>query len=288
MLYSNSINPDQVWRIPSAEECYALWDTYDMLDNIRTHCALVAKTALLLVQNLTRCQAKDVQILQKKGSFPRESIQKDLIIPKYYMDNFADLQKKRAQRSPLVSQSGIIASRSLLDKGLTKKTLIAAGLLHDIAKTYTIKHGGDHAMLGATFVRESTGNPYLAHAVYAHIAWHWTAPFLLSEQTKTLQKKDAQGATISFQTQQEYHVEDNPITLPLIISYADKRVTHSQIVTLDERFENLYERYGKNEKSRSRIHANHMQAKALEQAFITFGMDVTCTKETVLAMDLEN
>lgn len=274
MLYSHSINPSQVWRVPSAKECYVLWDNYAMLDNIRMHSTLVAKTALLLVQNLETCPVSVLQKLQKQKIFPRENIQKNLIIPKYYVDNYAHEIGK-----PL-------PNHSLLDKGLTKKAIVAAALLHDIAKTYTIKHGGDHAMLGAAFVREKTGNPYLAHAVYAHITWHWLTHLMLSDITKNKQKKDMNGAIISFQSQKKYHFEDNPITLPLLISYADKRVTHSRIVTLDERFENLYERYGHNERSRSRIHANHMQAKALEKTFIRFGMDITCTEETVVPIDL--
>ena len=33
----------------------------------------------------------------------------------------------------------------------------AAGLLHDLAKTYCIRHGGSHAQLGAAWVLEATG-----------------------------------------------------------------------------------------------------------------------------------
>ena len=51
---------------------------------------------------------------------------------------------------------------------LTVPLARAAGLLHDIAKSYTIRHGGSHAQLGAAWVREETGNPLLAQAVLFH------------------------------------------------------------------------------------------------------------------------
>lgn len=35
---------------------------------------------------------------------------------------------------------------------------LAAGLLHDIAKSYTVQFGGSHAQIGASWVVDSTGN----------------------------------------------------------------------------------------------------------------------------------
>lgn len=328
MLYSNFLNPNPNWHIPTAKECYTLWDTYDMLDNIRVHCSLVAKSALLLIQSLPTYTLSDLSMpkniletcvsetcVSKKDTLLTNELSKDLIIPKYYVDNFKSLQKKwtkdkeeirektkeDAREENKVEEYGTqhlsstkhlagtqLLNAHFLDKGLTKKSIIAAALLHDIAKTYTIKHGGDHAMLGSAFVRENTGNPYLAHAVYAHIIWHWGRTFTLSEQTIATQECDEKGNKIPFQSQVKQCFTHNPITLPLIVSYADKRVTHSKIVTLDERFANLYERYGKNEQSRARIHANHMQTKILEDAFIQFGMDLSCQEQDVLAIDLKD
>ena len=182
MLYAISLEPDHSWSLPKAAKCYELWDKYEMLENIRVHSTMVAKTALYI--------ARDV--LEK-----RYEISEDYVI--------------------------------------------AAALLHDIAKTYTIKHGGDHAQLGAAFVRAETGNPYLAHAVASHVLWPWSEGKL--------------------------SVEHKPWRLPLLISYADKRVCHDKIVSLDERFGDLMQRYGKTERSRKYIQENYEQSIDLEKSF---------------------
>lgn len=116
----------------------------------------------------------------------------------------------------------------------------AAALLHDLAKTYTIRHGGGHAQLGAAWVREETGNPALAQAVLFHVSWPWSEGPLAPEA--------------------------DPLRLPLIVSYADKRARHDQVVPLEERFADLMKRYGDTEYHRSMIQQNREQALRLEKA----------------------
>ena len=53
---------------------------------------------------------------------------------------------------------------------------LAAGLLHDIAKSYTVQFGGSHAQIGASWVVDSTGNHKVAQAVYHHVEWPWPLP----------------------------------------------------------------------------------------------------------------
>jgi hypothetical protein len=110
----------------------------------------------------------------------------------------------------------------------------AAGLLHDLAKTYTIKHGGNHSQLGGAWVKELTGNAPLAQSVVHHVYW----PFPLDPDRYLVQ---------------------------LILIYADKRVRHTDLVTLEERFEDLYERYGTTEEIRRKIAGSHDQALAIER-----------------------
>lgn len=112
----------------------------------------------------------------------------------------------------------------------------ASALLHDIAKAYTIHHGGNHSQLGASWVMEVTGNPALAHGVMHHVYW----PFEL----------DLAG-----------HV------LPLAVIYGDKRVAHDRIVSLEDRFQDLLERYGKTRLIRERIAVTHEQAMEVERLF---------------------
>jgi len=111
----------------------------------------------------------------------------------------------------------------------------AAGLLHDLAKTYTIRHGGNHCQLGGAWVQELTGNPVLAQGVACHVTW--SLPIDLRAHF-----------------------------LPLAIIYSDKRVKHNQIVTLEARFDDLLTRYGKTEYIRERIRESFQQAAAIEKA----------------------
>lgn len=121
-----------------------------------------------------------------------------------------------------------------------RDALRAAALLHDLAKTYTILHGGGHAQLGAAWVRDETGRPDLAQAVLFHVSWPWSeGPLAL---------------------------EADPLRLPLLVSYADKRARHDEVVGLEERFTDLLDRYGDTEAHRASILANREQAVAYERA----------------------
>ncbi|NDY57518.1 HDIG domain-containing protein [Desulfovibrio sulfodismutans] len=113
----------------------------------------------------------------------------------------------------------------------------AAALLHDLAKTYTIRHGGNHSQLGGAWVQELTGNPALAQGVIHHVHW----PF---------------------------SVDIRAHFLPLIIIYSDKRVKHNRVVSLTERFEDLLHRYGATPDIRQRIGRSFAQAREIEDALI--------------------
>ena len=134
------------------------------------------------------------------------------------------------------AERGLVPSGRLLDEPLTR----AAGLLHDLAKTYTIRHGGSHAQLGAAWVRDETGNPLIAQAVLFHVSWPW----------------------------QDGELDDvaDPLRLPVIVAYADKRVRHSEVVTLQERFDDLLERYGVSPEHVARISGYLEHTRAVERA----------------------
>lgn len=93
------------------------------------------------------------------------------------------------------------------------QTVRASALLHDLAKAYTIAHGGSHSQIGAAWALELTGNPQVAHGVIHHVHW-------------------------PFEQDVERHF------LPLAVLYADKRVRHDTIVSVGERFDDLCARYG--------------------------------------------
>lgn len=116
-------------------------------------------------------------------------------------------------------------------------SVLASALLHDIAKAYTIRFGGNHAQLGGAWTLHETGNPRIAQGVMHHVHWPWRVDVTVQEWL-----------------------------MPLIIIYADKRVKHDQLVTLEERFDDLVERYGRTERIRERIRESHEQAVEIELA----------------------
>ncbi len=110
----------------------------------------------------------------------------------------------------------------------------AAGLLHDIAKSYTVQYGGSHAQIGASWVVAATGNYRIAQAVYHHVEWPWPLP--------------------------------NSLIHPVFfVIYADKRVRHDEIVTLDERYGDLLVRYGTTEQARAAIQRGWEHARTIER-----------------------
>ncbi len=115
----------------------------------------------------------------------------------------------------------------------------ASAMLHDIAKTWCLRHGGGHAQIGAAWVVQETHNQAIARGVFHHVYWPWELP--------------ADDAA-------------RMCSLPFLVMYADKRCRHDEFVTLEERFDDLYERYGDTERHREGIRASYMQAKAVEMA----------------------
>ena len=92
-------------------------------------------------------------------------------------------------------------------------SLVAAGaLLHDIAKTRCLETHEEHSIVGGEMVTE-LGYPQLAIIVREH------------------------GSIESF-------TPDGPLTAQEIVCYADKRVMHTEIVSLIGRKIDVYARYG--------------------------------------------
>lgn len=110
----------------------------------------------------------------------------------------------------------------------------AAALLHDITKTQSLETGEDHAKTGGELLLK-LGFTGIARIVQEHII-----PF----------------------------DRDASVSIEEIISYADKRVLHDRVVTLDERFEYLFQRYGRNEQAVTRIRRAKARAGEIEHKII--------------------
>lgn len=108
--------------------------------------------------------------------------------------------------------------------GLALALLQAGGLLHDIAKARCVRTGENHAVIGGEMVRQ-LGYPLVANIVEEHVSI-------------------AAGDL------------DGPVSEALLVNYADKRVKHTEIVTLEERFGDLADRYGDTAERKARLMKN--------------------------------
>jgi len=108
------------------------------------------------------------------------------------------------------------------------------GLLHDIAKMECIEKQCEHASRGANILL-SHGYPELADMVRQHV--------VLDRPVSAYQC----------------------ITDAMVLNYADKRVMHTEFVSLEDRFEDLQERYGTTPERKERIDFMYSETKKMEQ-----------------------
>ncbi|HVO68148.1 MAG TPA: HDIG domain-containing protein [Syntrophales bacterium] len=121
---------------------------------------------------------------------------------------------------------------------LNRDLVTAGALLHDITKTRSLETNERHDISGGEFLREM-GFTSVAEIVEQHIIFKNFNP---------------QG-----------RLEEREI-----IFYADKRVNHDKIVTIDERVHYLIQRYGDTEEIRSHILRNKNLVLAVERKITDF------------------
>jgi uncharacterized protein len=139
------------------------------------------------------------------------------------------------EHSLLVREVALHLGTSLVEAGFALHLdLIEAGaLLHDLGKTYCLGTALNHAEWGAQALT-AAGYPEVAQVVREHI-------FLESNGRDPLAIREAE-----------------------VVNYADKRVLHTRVVTLMDRFADLRERYGKSEEAKRRIAGLEQGAQRLE------------------------
>ncbi len=135
----------------------------------------------------------------------------------------------------MVARVGVLIARALEEVGEPVDVALveAAGLLHDLTKHRSLVTGENHAETAAQELRR-LGYPRVAEVVAQHV-------FL---------KPGPPGS---------------PIREAEIVYYADKRVRHTEIVSLKERFEDLRARYGKTVSSLVRLHRLEEMTRLLER-----------------------
>lgn len=131
------------------------------------------------------------------------------------------------------------AARLLVDAhldagaGLSREMVVAGALLHDIAKARCIQTGEDHALVGGEICVQNNFEE-IAEIVAQHVRLR------------------------------DYSHEKD-ISEKEIVFYADKRVNHDKIVSLDERLSDLIVRYGKGRRDISeRIRTNFEVCRQVE------------------------
>jgi putative nucleotidyltransferase with HDIG domain len=143
------------------------------------------------------------------------------------------------EHSLLVCQIALTMARAMNQKGaeLDLAAIEAASLLHDITKSQSIKTGENHAETGGQLIKE-LGFGRIAEIVQQHIAIsHSSASGKIREEE--------------------------------IVFYADKRVLHTGVVDLTERFKDLMQRYGKDAESKKRINAMKIETCCIEKSIFS-------------------
>jgi putative nucleotidyltransferase with HDIG domain len=121
---------------------------------------------------------------------------------------------------------------------VNRDLVIAAALLHDITKTRSLATKERHDASGGELLRE-LGFPRIAEIVEQHVI---------------IQNVNLEG-----------RLEEREI-----VYYADKRVLHDTIVTIEERVQDLVQRYGTVEEIRNLILQNKSQVLAIEGKIADF------------------
>jgi len=126
-----------------------------------------------------------------------------------------------------------IADNLERDAAVDRSLVTAAALLHDITKTRSLETRERHDETGAALLRE-LGYPRVALIVEQHVIFTGFLP-------------------------------DGPVEEREIVYYADKRVMHERIVSLEERVRDLRERYGKSPEIMELINTNRDFVLGLER-----------------------
>lgn len=129
--------------------------------------------------------------------------------------NMYEMPPHIRDHSIMVERIAAILTGALQETGviLSLETISAGALLHDIAKFICLGSGEDHSAKGMEICIRN-GLDEIAEIVGEHV-------------------------------RMRNHRPEGPITEKEIVYYADKRVNHDAIVSLEERLEYLLERYGR-------------------------------------------
>jgi len=143
--------------------------------------------------------------------------------------------------SIVVSRVAGVITHGLINAGhaLSLETVIAGALLHDIGKTACLDNDDDHAAKGLEICL-ALNLETIADIVAEHVILKNYAP-------------------------------ENGFSEKEVVYYADKRVNHDQVVSLEERLAYILQRYGRNDEVRCQaIEKNYARCQDLEKRMFSF------------------
>jgi len=155
------------------------------------------------------------------------------------MEKYGMLENIKAH-SVVVAKIARLIAKGLEQAGvdISIEKAIAAALMHDIGKTASLKYGGDHTEIGRQICLRNHFEE-VADIVREHVVF-----------------KD-------YELDGDYSEKE-------IVYYADKRVNHDRIVSLDERLVYILERYGNNQQDLCRrIKKNFKLCAKVEKKLFT-------------------
>ncbi len=164
-----------------------------------------------------------------------------------YMQDF-NMYENIRRHSFMVARVADILHRGLVAKRpdtphCDRKQVIAGALLHDIAKTKCLQEGCSHARVGKDICLEQ-GLLHIAPVVANHV--------ILADFNEA-----------AYQRGQFSAIE--------LVFYADKRVKHDQVVSLDKRLLYIIDKYSNNEAVKEeRIRQNFDQCRRVEKHLFNY------------------
>lgn len=151
-----------------------------------------------------------------------------------------DMPDHIRDHSKLVCQVALVLTDGLIAAGIdiNSKLVRASALLHDITKPRSFKTGENHAQTGGEYLA-SQGFPEVGDIVRQHV--------MLDHYFATPTPTEAE-----------------------VVNYADKRVLHDKVVSLDERMNYILKRYAKTKARQDLLKTVWRQTQLLEERLFSY------------------
>lgn len=134
-----------------------------------------------------------------------------------------------------VANKGLAIAKRIKNVNVDKELIVIGGLLHDIGRART--HGFEHAIIGGKMLRERGFSPALARICETHILGG-------------LDKVDAKELGLPAKDYIPTTLEEK------IVCFSDKTLMGTYSVSVEQRFQRWFEKYGKTDlliKSKKRV-----------------------------------